>query len=276
MSLVKFLLALAVVTMAAIAPVAAEENRLFEMRVYFSAPGKLAALNARFRDHTVKLFEKHGITNVGYFEPQDNPDGKLVYFLAYKDPAARKAAWAAFLADPDWQAARKASEADGKLVAKVEEFYLTPTDYSSLVRPAVAAKERVFELRTYTATPGNLPALNARFRDHTAKLFETHGITNVGYWTLATGPGVPVHTAAALADLGVVSAADQKASDVTLVYLLAHLNGPARDKSFAEFRDDPDWKKALAASEAKAGGPLTVKGGVKSVLLTPTDYSPMK
>lgn len=276
MRLSRFAASLLVLAMPALVPAADKEGRLFEMRVYYAAPGKLDALNARFRDHTMKLFEKHGITNVGYFVPADNPEGKLIYFLAYKDPAARKASWAAFQGDADWQAARKASEADGKLVDKVDEIYLTPTDYSPAVASTAAVPGRVFELRTYTATPGNLANLNARFRDHTAKLFEKYGMTNVGYWTLATGDGVPAAKPAALAAIGGVAGPDQKAEGVTLVYLLAHPSAAAKDKAFKEFGADPAWKAALAASEKNAGGPLTVKGGVKSFLLKPTDYSPMK
>src|SRR4051812_49799096 len=85
--------------------------RLYELRVYTAAPGKLDALNARFRDHTVKLFEKHGMTNVGYWLPIDNKDNKLVYLLSFPNMEARTRAFAAFGADPDWQKASRESEA---------------------------------------------------------------------------------------------------------------------------------------------------------------------
>ncbi len=240
----------------AAAPAAEPDTRVYEMRVYYAAPGKLDALNARFRDHTTKLFAKHGITNVGYFVPAgDNPEGKLTYFLAYPTREARDAAWKAFAADPDWQKAKAASEASGKLVAKVETLFLTPTDYSPPLD--VAAKgDRVFELRTYTATKGNLPALDARFRDHTLKLFAKHGITNVVYWHAIK---------------------DQPNAEVTLVYLLAHKSRDAAKASFDAFRQDADWVKARTESEQKAGGSLTeAKGGVKSEFLVPVDYSPLK
>src|SRR5712691_3208432 len=84
------------------APASAQDGRVFEMRTYYAAPGKLDALNARFRDHTVKLFEKHGITNIGYWVPIDNPDSKLIYILAYPSRDARDKSWKEFLADPDW------------------------------------------------------------------------------------------------------------------------------------------------------------------------------
>ena len=94
------------------------------MRVYAAHPGKLDALNARFRDHTCGLFKKHGMTNGGYFMPVENAERKLVYFLSYADRAARDASWKAFMADPDWKSAAAASEKDGPLVAKVESQIL--------------------------------------------------------------------------------------------------------------------------------------------------------
>jgi hypothetical protein len=228
---------------------------LYELRIYTAAEGKLDALNARFRDHTTKLFEKHGMTNVGYWVPIDNKEGKLYYVLSYPSAEVRKQSWAAFLADPEWKKAAAESEKGGRLVAKIEEHFLVPTDYSPAVKPSAGKDDRVFELRTYTASPGNLAALHARFRDHTLKLFEKHGMTNLWYWTPAPG---------------------QKGSDETLVYMLAHKSAEVRDKSFESFRMDPEWTNARDASERKAGGSLTAKDGVKSVLMKPTDYSPIK
>src|SRR5438477_79098 len=115
-----------------------KDARVYEMRVYSAAPGKLDALNARFRDHTTKLFARHGMTNVGYFVPVgENPEHKLVYFLSYPSKEAREKSWKAFAADPDWEKARTESEkkAGGSLTEPkggvVSEF-LTPTDYSPL------------------------------------------------------------------------------------------------------------------------------------------------
>jgi hypothetical protein len=114
----------------------------------------------------------------------------------------------------------------------------------------------VFELRTYIATKGNLGNLNDRFKDHTIKLFEKHGMTNVVYWNVLKG---------------------EKDDDKLLVYLLAHKSKESGLKSFDEFRKDPDWLAARKASEEKGGGSLTeAKGGVVSEYLKPTDYSPLK
>jgi hypothetical protein len=106
-------------------------GRLFEMRTYYTLPGRLDALNARFREHTNKLFVKHGMELVGYWTPQGK-DNTLVYILAYPNRVAREASWKAFQADPEWKAAREASEKDGKIVDKVESVFLDPTDYSPI------------------------------------------------------------------------------------------------------------------------------------------------
>jgi hypothetical protein len=110
-----------------------KRNRLFEMRIYHTFPGKLEALNARFRDHTTTLFEKHGMENVGYWVPQgDDRKNQLIYILAFPDRAARDKAFKDFGADPDWHKARDASEKNGKIVQKVESIFLTPVDYSKI------------------------------------------------------------------------------------------------------------------------------------------------
>ena len=230
------------------------DTRVYEMRVYYAAEGKLEALNARFRDHTVKLFEKHGIENVGYWEPIENPERKLIYFLAYPSREAREASWKAFKEDPEWQKAQKASEVDGKLVAKVETKFFKATDYSPAIK-ADAKGNRVFEMRVYTASPGNLKALESRFRDHTVKLFEKHGISNVAYWTLME---------------------DQPGADVNLTYIVAHESPESAKKSFGEFGKDPAWQTALKSSEANAGGSLTAPKGVNSTFLRAMDYSPIR
>jgi len=118
-------------------PSAAKGGRVFEMRTYYANPGKLEALHSRFRDHTTKLFEKHGMTNMGYWIPIDGTTGAatgntLVYILSYPSLEARKKSWEAFQNDPVWKAARDASEKDGKLVEKVDSVFLTATDYSTL------------------------------------------------------------------------------------------------------------------------------------------------
>ena len=109
--------------------------RVFELRTYTTPEGKLDALDARFRDHTLALFTKHRITSLGYFHPADADKGasnKLVYFLAHASREAAAASFKAFVADPAWIKARDASEKNGSLVAKLESVFLTPTDFSAI------------------------------------------------------------------------------------------------------------------------------------------------
>ena len=106
---------------------------IYEYRVYEAAPGKMPALNARFRDHTLKLFERHGIKNIGYWTSNigDYSD-RLIYIVAFESVEQRERAWAAFGADPDWQRARRESEVDGALTTRIFNTLLNPTDYSPL------------------------------------------------------------------------------------------------------------------------------------------------
>src|SRR5260370_333913 len=123
-------------------------------------------------------------------------------------------------------------------------FILTLICSLAITPSATAAQDtRCYELRTYYAAPGKLDELHARFRDHTCKLFEKHGMVNIGY-------GVPMDK--------------DKGADDTLIYMVAHKSKEAAAESWKAFTNDPDWKKAKAESEEKAGGPLTVKDGVKS------------
>lgn len=248
--------ALLVAAASAVSMLAAEASsgkELYEMRVYYAPEGKLDALHARFRDHTIKLFEKHGIKNIGYFVPEgENPERKLVYFISHASKEARDKSFKAFGADPDWQKAAKESEKNGKIVSKIESVLLNTTDYSPT--PKIEKKGgRIFEMRTYTTPEGKLEDLNARFRNHTLKLFEKHGMENVIYWTKTP---------------------DQKDAQTSLIYLLAHKDKDAAKKSFDGFRQDANWLKAKTESEKN--GSLTVPNGVKSEFLVPTDYSPLK
>lgn len=237
---------------------AAADDRVYELRIYTCNEGKLDALLARFRDHTCRLFEKHGIVNVGYWVPLDEENGSLntlIYVIEHKSRDAAKASWKAFGADPEWQAARKASEEGGKILAKApESIFMTPTDYSPPLNIAKEDKPRVFEMRTYTANEGKLDALNARFRDHTTKLFAKHGMTQIAYW-------LPTDK--------------EKGAGTKLIYILAHDSKEAGLASFDAFRKDPDW--ITAKTESEKSGPLTINpGGVKSVYMKATDFSPVR
>jgi hypothetical protein len=119
----------------AIKPDRAASPRLFELRTYKAAEGKLDALLARFRNHTVKLFAKHGMTQLGYWVPTEKKDGAgetLIYILAHKDQKACEESFKNFRADPAWTKAKTDSEVNGPLTAKdgVQSVLMAPTDYS--------------------------------------------------------------------------------------------------------------------------------------------------
>ena len=106
---------------------------LYEYRRYEIAPGMTGALQKRFRDHTNKLFVKHGMELVGYWLPTDKEQGdKLIYILAHKSRDAAKKSWTDFGNDADWKKVKAESEANGKLVEKVESVYMAATDYSPI------------------------------------------------------------------------------------------------------------------------------------------------
>lgn len=227
---------------------------IVQLRIYTAAEGKLPVLVDRFRDHFCALLARHGITLVGAWTPVDRAKhgDTLYYVVSVPSVEAGEVAWAALRADPEWIKAKADSEAraGGPLVANVESTYLAPTDYS----PPLPHLEgsHVFELRTYVTNPGKLDGLDARFRNHTLKLFERHGMINLPYWhPVDSGQG----------------------AGTTLVYLLAHDNSEAAVRSWTGFREDPEWNAVRVESEQD--GAFLVKPP-ESVFLVPTDFSPLK
>jgi len=109
-------------------------SKVFELRTYVTHPGRLDALNKRFREHTCRLFKKHGIELVGFWTPAEGPEAQntLIYIVAFPSPEAQKKAWEAFRKDPEWLRAKSESEKDGPIVSKIESKNLTATDYSPL------------------------------------------------------------------------------------------------------------------------------------------------
>ncbi len=229
-----------------------KDTLCYEMRIYTATKGNLNNLLKRFRNHTTKLFEKHGMTNVVYLTPLDNAEEKVYYVLSYPNRAAREASWKAFMADTAWQSVQKASEINGGLVAKVESIFMNTTDFSPNNFKS-SLNSNVWEFRKYTATPNNLPILLERFRGFTVKRFEEYGMTNKMYWTVMDG---------------------EQDSDKMLYYFLTHPSQEAAKEAFDKFRADPEWVATRKASEVKGGGPLTTK--VESIFMVATDFSKLK
>jgi len=108
-------------------------GRLLELRTYHAYPGKLEDIHKRFRENTMRIFAKHGMTVVGFWGPvykKDGSDDRLTYMLSFKDRAERDAKWKEFGSDPEWQKVSKESEANGKLVEKIDSVFLYDTDYA--------------------------------------------------------------------------------------------------------------------------------------------------
>lgn len=229
----------------------AQDTRYFEMRTYTAHEGKRNDLIMRFQNHTLKLFEKNGIENVAYFIPTDENNNKLTFILAYPDKESRDVLWNKFANDPEWKAAAKASEANGPLVAKVDQVFM---EIAPELSPEIISwkneGKRVFELRTYYLHPGRVDAINARFRDYTRELFQKHGMTNVIYWYTVEKDG----------------------SQPKLVYLLAHKSEKAGKKSFEKFGKDPVW--IMVRNRSEETGPIVQK--VESLYLKPLPFSPLK
>jgi hypothetical protein len=111
-------------------------DTVYELRVYHVAPGKLDELLARFRDHTMKIFERHGMKSVAYWTPVDDPQkgNTLIYILQHSSRTAADANWNAFRDDPEWKSVKAKSEENGKLVEKVDSTYMKLTDFSPRLR----------------------------------------------------------------------------------------------------------------------------------------------
>ena len=227
------------------------DNRYFEMRIYYCHPGRLDALIQRFTNHTTKIFEKHGMTNVGYWIPTNNTDNALYYILAYPSKADRDSSWKHFSSDPEWKTVSKKSEETGKIVAKVTSVFMNATDFSPKIKPSGGAIDQVFELRTYSQLPGRSPAILARFKDHTMKLFKQHGMKNIAYFTtIEKDPAV----------------------QSKLVYLVSHSSEEEAKSNWSGFGNDPKWKKVAADSEKD--GKIIEK--IESVYMKPTSFSTIR
>lgn len=243
----KILITLGLVFLAGVVSAQVKDTRYFELRVYYAAAGKLDALITRFNDHTTRIFEKHGMTNVGYWVPANNDKNTLYYILAYPDKDARKKSWDAFGADPEWKKVAEESQRNGKLVDSVKSTFMTSADVLSYpVEKASAGNgERIFELRTYHLFPGRFPNIVKRFKDHTARIFEKHGMQNIAYFQTDTP---------------------------YLVYMIAHKSVEDAKKSWDAFRADPEWIKVKDDSEKD--GKIVER--VETIYLKPLSFSRIK
>lgn len=248
-------------------------EKLYELRLYTANDGKLPALHARFRDHTLGLFEKHGMENIIYWTVSEGAAGDdaknmLVYIIAHKDRAAADASWAAFRADPEWQAVLRKSEEGGKILAKDPvSVFMTPTAFSpppETPNGKTDTPARLFELRKYNTGEAGLPGTVDRFKAGEAALFPKNNMPTLGFWT-----------------------ADDKSA---FIYLLSHKDRETSRQSWQGFFTDfrkftAEYNAGRATRPAAtaqpptrpaAGGGRGAGGGNEIRFLVPTDYSPRK
>jgi hypothetical protein len=220
----------------------------FEMRTYTVHEGKMPDLIQRFQNHTRALFTKHGIENVAYFLSEEEPQKKLTFILGYPSASERDIRWNNFANDPEWKAVAAASEANGKIVQKVEQVFMEwAKDLNSAKAPRPSG---IFQLRTYHLLPGRLDAIQSRFRDHTQALFEKQGLSNYPYWITVEKDG----------------------AQPKLVYFIGHQSKEEFNAAFGRFVADPEWIKVRDASEVS--GKIVEK--IDALFYTALPFSPMK
>jgi len=244
---------LAALALACPAP-AKDQPRMFELRIYTAQEGRLDAIEQFFANTVSGLYKKYNIETLGFFRTLDPKQPKFLALLSHADRATRDQQITQLRADEAFRAAFTQLTKNGNPIAKAEEFFLLETDFSMPPQGKLNG-EKIFELRHYTTTPNNLKLLDARFRDHTRKLFSKYGMTNLWYFHLTP---------------------DSPNADNTLIYFMAHASPAAHAESFNKFRVDPEWIAARDASEKAGGGSLTAKDGVKSTLLKATSFSPIQ
>jgi hypothetical protein len=227
-----------------------QEIGVYELRTYYASEGNLENLLSRFRDHTLLLFEKHGMKNIAYWVPTQNDENTLIYMLGHQSREALEASFSSFREDVEWLEVKEASEVDGSLVDSIHNTFLNPTRFSTTLEIKDEAP-RVFELRTYYTNAGKLENLHLRFQDHTMKIFEKHEMTNVVYFNLER---------------------DQQGADNTLVYIISHRNEEAAKKNWQAFIGDPEWTSAYQNSITDGN----LVESLTSEFMTSTDFSPLK
>ena len=230
------------------------DGPLYELRIYQASEGRFQHLIKRFREHTDRIFKKHGLKALGYWIPTDGSvknRRKFVYLLEHPSRYEAYRNWTNFFNDKEWEKVMDKPEFQGLLSEKPTSIFLTPNDYSAPARNEIAKPGGIFELRTYVANPGKLVALNTRFRNHTTSLFNKHGIQNVSYWT----------------------SFDQPDRKDTLIYLIHHANRKQADLNWKAFGQDPKWKKV--ARESQVDGRLLAQPPER-LYLKALEFSPLR
>ncbi len=232
---------------------------VFELRTYHVAPDKMEPLLIRFREHSLALLSKHGMTHLGYWVPLDADAarvGPLVYVVTHASKNAGRASWGAFSRDPEWHRARDNSEVDGKLVTAFTSVYHVrlPNWVAPENATPAEAKHRVFEFKTFKSSEGGLSKLEACVRSWTSEHFPKHGVHVLDVWR-------PLDK--------------DKGADTTIVCLLAYRDAEAARAAWRSLEADPTWIESLRTAELMSDqqetGQMTA-----SKLWQPVDFSPLQ
>ena len=227
---------------------------LYELRIYEASEGRHRDLIKRFREHTDGLFKKHGMEPMGYWIPTDGSykqKRKFVYVLQHPSRYAAYQNWIKFSTDAEWEAVLDRPEYKGLLSERPVSIFMTENEYSAGIADTIDQAGGVYELRTYVTNSGKLPLLNRRFKQHTTRLFNQHGIKNVGYWTPYDQPEAGDH----------------------LIYLIQHASREQADENWGAFQQDPIWKKV--ARESQAEGKFLAERPAR-LYLRALDFSPLR
>ncbi len=230
------------------------QGPVYELRIYRAKLGRYPLLVRRFREHTDGLFKKHGLEPVGYWTPSDKRSYKrtFVYLLKHPSRYAAFKNWVRFFNDRQWQDVLDKPEFQGLLSERPESIFLTENGYSELAQATIDKPGGIYELRTYVANLGKLPALNAHFRDTATRLLAKHGIRSIGFW----------------------APFDQPDSQDILVMLLYHTSGDGADAGWKALESDPAWQTVWKKSPAEEGKLLA--SPAKSLYLRAREFSRLK
>jgi hypothetical protein len=230
------------------------EGPLYELRIYQANEGRFQHLIKRFREHTDRIFKKHGLKALGYWIPTDGSvknKRKFVYLLEHPSRYVAYRNWTNFLNDKEWEKVTDKPEFQRLLSEKPFSIFLNSNEYSDFAKNRMVKPGGIFELRTYVANPGKIANLNARFRDHTTRLFEEHGIRNLIYWTPFDQP-------------------DRKN---TLIYLVHHASRNQANLNWKAFGQNPEWKKIALESQLEGG---ILAHPPERLYLKGLDFSPLR
>lgn len=230
------------------------QGPIYELRIYKANEHRFQNLITRFREYTDRIFARHHMNALGYWIPTDGTPRqkrRIVYLLKHASRYEAYANWIHFSNDREWEKVLDMPRFGGLLAEKPTSIFMTENDYSAKVAGSIEKSGGVYELRTYTCNEGKLAAINARFRDHTSRLLDKHGMKNVSHWT-------PF---------------DLPASQNTLIVLIHHQSRQQADTNWESFLSDPAWQRV--AKESQQNGKFLAKPP-DQIFLRPLDFSNLK